>query len=53
MGLRLKLLSQFIFMPHMPPWHMSAPHIPVPQPAGSEDFAAPDLAANVEYCVVR
>ncbi|HTU46619.1 MAG TPA: hypothetical protein VMF91_16245 [Bryobacteraceae bacterium] len=42
-------------MPHMPPWHMPPPHIPAPQSsiAGEALFDAPDLAANVEYCVVR
>src|SRR5581483_11230617 len=45
---------QFMFIPHMPPWHISAPHMPLPQPgAGELSFAAPDLAANVEYCVVK
>jgi hypothetical protein len=46
-------LIQFMFMPHMPPWHISAPHMPVPHPAGSTPLGAFDLAAKVEYLVVR
>jgi hypothetical protein len=49
------LRPQFTFMPHMPPWHMSLPHMPAPQSStdGEALFAAPECAANVEYSVVR
>ena len=47
------LYAQFMFMPHMPPWHIPEPHTPAPQ--SSVDFTVAELecAANVEYSVVR
>ena len=49
------LAIQFMSMPHIPPWHISAPHIPLPQPAMGSAVAFPWLARaeKVEYWVVR
>lgn len=52
---RIQNGSQFMSMPHMPPWHISLPHMPAPHPSIDSErlFDPPDLAAKVEYCVVK
>jgi hypothetical protein len=44
---------QFMFIPHIPPWHMPPPHIPAPQSSTALDVDPAERAANVEYSVVR
>jgi hypothetical protein len=45
--------TQFIFMPHIPPWHIPDPQMPAPQSSVDFKVDALERAANVEYSVVR